>query len=450
MRELSTGMDGGGGAYDDGGMVRRPSAWVAWTSTGLMTLLFAMAYMDRQIVSLMVKPISAEFGIGDFQISLLQGFAFALLYAVCGLPFGQAVDRYPRRYIIMAGVLIWSIAAMGCGLARTFNELLLARVLVGAGEAALAPACYSLLADLFPRRRLTFALAVFMVGGLFGAELSLAIGGTILEVAKDGLELPVLGMTPAWRVAFLLSAMPGIPIAFLALLIHEPARGRSGSLQKNWGDVFAFIAARRRFFFVQMAGFATVMALVYVRLAWTATFMMRTYGWSVAEVSYALATYGFLMGSFCLLLGGRIVDALFRRGMRDAHFRYYAAGGLLLATLGAVAHLAPTPQWYFIAMLLPFLPLSMGAIGASAVQLVTPPELRGRVSAVYLLVVSLVGMTVGPAAIGLMTDRLFVDPDKIGLAMMIAFGGGGLLVSALFLIGLPAMRDAVSKAGPHP
>ncbi len=425
-----------------------PAAFKAWTSLALMTLLFAMAYLDRQIVSLMVAPLSAEFGVGDFEISLLQGFAFALLYAVCGLPFGQAADRYSRRRIILAGVLIWSVAQVCCGLAQTFNQLLLSRVMVGAGEAALAPACYSLLADLFPRRKLTFALAVFMTGALLGAELSLALGGTILEAAKDGVVWPVLGEIPAWRVAFLVTGAPGIAIAFLALLIHEPARAvATGADRQRWSDVFAFMASRKLFFFVQLVGFALVMALVYARLAWTPTFMMRGFGWSVAQVSYALATYGFLMGGFALLFGGKLVDFLFQRGMSDAHFRYYAIGGVLLSVFGALAYLAPDPAMYFVAMALPSLPLGMGAIGASAIQLVTPPELRGRVSAVYLLAVALIGMSTGPAIVGAMTDHVFADPNAIGTALALTFGSVGLVISALFLTGMPAMRRAVGLAG---
>lgn len=427
-----------------------PTPKVAWISTLLLMLLFAVAYMDRQIISLMVQPISTEFGIGDFEISLLQGFAFAVLYALCGLPLGMAVDRFPRRYIILVGVLVWSLAAMACGLARSFDQMLVARVLVGAGEAALSPAAYAILADLFPRRKLTFALSVFMMGALIGSEGSLALGGTILHEAADGVTLPVIGHLPAWRFAFLVTGAPGLLLAFLALLIHEPARVRApaGSgvgWSAGWGEVLRFMAARKRFFFVQMIGFASVMALVYARLAWNPTFLMRTYHWPVAQVSYALATFGLITGAPALLLGGKIVDWLFARGHADAHFRYYAWGGLILSGFGVAAYLSPAPLWFFILAALPAFPLNMGAIGASAVQLVTPAHLRGRVSAVYLMAVSLFGMTAGPALVGYLTSHIFTDPQSINVAMAIAFGGVGLLVALLFAWGMPAMRRAVAQ-----
>ena len=424
-----------------------PFKSVAWFSTIIMALLFAMAYLDRQIVSLMVKPISAEFGVGDFEISLLQGFAFAVLFAICGLPFGQAVDRFSRRYIILFGVLMWSVAAMSCGLAQSFGQLLFARVLVGVGEAALAPACYSLLADLFPRKQLTFALAVFMVGALLGAEASLALGGTILHMAEGGVMLPILGETSAWRFAFIVTGLPGIFIAAAALLIHEPARTVATKFEAGgWGEVFAFIASRKLFFTVQLIGFSLVMSLSYARLAWGPTFFMRTYGWSVAHTSYALATYGFVVGVCSLLLGGRLVDFLVQRGRKDAHYLYYVVGGTVLATLGAGGFLASEPVIYFVAMIIPAFPLAMGAIGASAIQLVTPAHLRGRVSAIYLMVISLIGMSMGPAVVGLMTDRVFDDPQSIGIALALTFSVTGIAITILFRIGMPAMRDAVVAA----
>lgn len=426
-----------------------PAATTAWISTLLLMLLFAMAYLDRQVISLMVKPISAEFGIGDFEISLLQGFAFALLYALCGLPLGMAVDRYPRRYIIMGGVLVWSLAAMSCGMAQSFNQMLLARIFVGAGEAALSPAAYAILAELFPRRKLTFALAVFMLGALIGSEASLALGGTILHFAANGVTLPLLGELPAWRFAFLVTGAPGLLLAFLALAIHEPARIRpkaDGGRSGGWSEVLRFVGQHKRFFLVQMLGFAAVMALVYARLAWNPTFLMRTFGWSVAQASYALATFGLLTGAPALLLGGKIVDWLFAKGFADAHFRYYALGGLILAICGVAGYLSPDPLWFFLLLALPTFPLSMGAIGASAVQLVTPPHLRGRVSALYLLAVSLIGMTVGPALVGYLTAHVFANPQSIDTAMAIAFGGVGLIVTLLFAWGMPAMRRAVAAA----
>ncbi|MBJ7375252.1 MFS transporter [Sphingobium sp.] len=422
-----------------------PPRLVAWTSTIILMLLVATAYLDRQIISLMVNPIRTEFGVGDFEISLLQGFAFAVLYALCGLPLGMAVDRYPRRWIVMGGVLIWSCAAMMSGLAESYNQILVARIFVGAGEAALAPAAYSILSDLFPKRRLTFALGVFMIGALLGAEGSLAIGGYILHVAADGITMPLLGRLEAWRFAFVVTALPGFVLAALAIFIHEPARERPAGSGAGWGAVLRFMASRKTFYFCQIVGFSLVMALVYARLAWNPTFLIRTYGWSVQQAGYALGAFGFVAGIAALLLGGRIVDGMFARGRLDAHFRYYVVGGTILGLFGIATYLAPSPLLFFVGSLFIIVPLNMGAIGASAVQVATPPHLRGRISALYLMSVALLGMTLGPAVVGFLTQHVFVNDASIGTALAWTYGILGPITALLFFAGLGPMRDAVAR-----
>lgn len=426
-----------------------PAASVAWTATGVMVVLFALSYLDRQIISLMVGPIRQEFGLGDFQIGLLQGFAFALLYAVCGLPLGMAVDRYSRRKVIFWGVIVWSAASTACGLARSYEELLLARFFVGAGEAALAPAAYSILADMFPKRRLTFALSVFMLGALAGAELSLAIGGFILKAAAEGVTLPLLGHLSAWRFAFVVTGLPGFVLAFLIFAVPEPMRATddSDAPAPGWKDVFGFMAPRWAFFACHFIGFSSVMALVYARLAWSPTFLMRRFDWKVADAGVALAGFGLAFGTVALLTGGMIVDRMVQRGWSDAHFRYYVVGGLVMTFGGAAAYLMPDPVSFFVLYVAPSFFLGMGAIGASAIQMVTPAAMRGRVSAIYLLVVSLVGMTLGPAAVGFLTDRVFADPTAIHLSLSAMFAVLGSIATIAFFLGLRPMRDAAFQNG---
>ncbi|MET0369976.1 MAG: MFS transporter [Sphingobium sp.] len=426
---------------------RFPAPLLAWTSTIILMLLFATAYLDRQIISLMVKPIRAEFGVGDFEMSLLQGFAFAVLYALCALPLGMAVDRFPRRWIIMGGVFIWSCAAMASGLATSYNQILIARIFVGAGEAALAPAAYSILSDLFPKRRLTFALGVFMVGATLGAEGSLAIGGYILHAAADGVTVPLLGRLEAWRFAFVLTALPGFVLAALAIFIHEPVRKRPAGSSVGWGEVFRFMSTRKAFYFCQILGFSLVMGLVYARLAWNPTFLIRTYGWTVQQAGYALGAFGLVTGISALLIGGRVVDWMFARGQRDAHFRYYAVSGVVMGLFGIATYLAPTPALFFAASLIIIFPLNMGAIGASAIQVATPPHLRGRVSALYLMSTALLGMTLGPAIVGFLTEHVYASDASIGLALTWTFGILGPVTALLFFLGLRPMREAVAREG---
>lgn len=424
-----------------------PPAFQAWVGTLLLTLLFALAYLDRQIISLMVSPIRAEFGIGDLQVGLLQGFAFAVLYALCGLPLGMAVDRFPRRFIILGGVLVWSLAAMGSGLANSYEQLLVSRILVGAGEAALAPASYAILSDLFPKQKLTFALGVFMLGAALGAEGSLVLGGYVLHAAEGGVALPLLGVLEPWRFAFIITGFPGLFFAFAALAIREPGRRHrttNADTGGGWSEVFHFMLSRRRFFTAHLLGFSMTMALVYARLAWTPTFLIRRFDWTAPQAGHALGIFGLITGPVALLGGGRLVDVLYARGTTDAHFRYYVAGGIVLGIFGVLSYLSPSPTLFFAAMLVAVIPINMGAIGASAAQVVTPPHLRGRVSAIYLMFVALIGMTAGPAFVGFLTQNILHDEQSIGVALAITFGMLGPLIALLFASGLKAMREAVA------
>ena len=125
----------------------------SWYVVGVLTVAYTFSYIDRSVLGLMVGPIRAELGISDTQFSLLQGFAFAIFYTLLGIPIAWLADRASRRNIISAGIAVWSLTTALCGLARTFGAMFVARVGVGVGEAALSPAAYSMIADLFPREK---------------------------------------------------------------------------------------------------------------------------------------------------------------------------------------------------------------------------------------------------------------------------------------------------------
>jgi len=424
-----------------------PPARVGWTAVAVLLLLYALAFIDRQVISLMVGDLRRDLGVSDFQISLLQGFAFAVFYSVLGLPFGMAVDRFPRRNVICIGVLIWAAAATACGLAQTYPQLLLARMFVGAGEAALAPAAYSILSELFPRKQLTFALSVYAIGALLGAEGSLALGAVLVHYAEQGVSVPILGELPAWRFAFIATGAPGLLLAFFIFVIPEPVRRLSAQTAANWADIIRFMLVRWRFFACHFVGFGAVMALAYARMSWNPAFLGRRFHWPIDQIGITLATFGFVTGVIAFLFSGAFVDRMVRRGVKDAHFRFYVAGSGVLLVAGGLSFLAPTPLLFFAPMGVCAIWLGMAAIAPSAIQLVTPPELRGRVSAVYLLAVGLLGMTVGPAMVGLLTDFVFRDPAKIHLSLATTFGILATIAGVAFTLGLRPMRRAAELSG---
>jgi predicted MFS family arabinose efflux permease len=186
----------------------RTKAWFA------LIVLFAvntLNFYDRQILGAVGETVRDEWKLSDTALGSL-GTAFTLLYAVVGVPLGRLADRYSRRWILCAGVAVWSLLTAGSGLARTYNELFVVRLGVGSGEAVCAPASASLIGDLFPASKRAKAMSVFMIGLPIGIALSF-LGSSLLEHRYG------------WRFTFYIAAVPGLICAILVLLIWEPIRG---------------------------------------------------------------------------------------------------------------------------------------------------------------------------------------------------------------------------------
>jgi MFS family permease len=425
-----------------------PSARVAWTAVVVLAMMYALSFLDRQIISLLVAPIRHDLGISDSKIGLLQGFAFALLYSVCGMPLGFAVDRLPRRWVIYCGVTIWAAAACACGLARTFPQLLAARFLVGMGEAALAPAAYSMLSDLFPRGRLTFALSMYSVGALLGSALSLSFGAVVIHWFENGLTVPILGHIASWQAAFLITGLPGFVIALLIFTIPEPVRHSHGGTSEvaSWADFFRFIRTRGLFFTCHVVGFAAILAMAYATIFWAPTFLARTYGWPITKVGLILAGFSFITGLIAFLFSGPTVDAMVRRNVTDAHFRFYVFATVVSGACGVVAYQSRIPWLFFLLSAFAAVALNMSAISAAAIQIVTPPALRGRVSAAYLMISALAAMTLGGSTVSWFTDHVFHSDAKIGASMSATYLLFAPIAFLAFFIGLKPMRKAVELA----
>jgi len=175
----------------------------AWLLLFILVALHILSFLDRFIILLMVDPLRHQFGVSDFQIGLLHGAAFGLFYATFAIPLRWLTDRIQRRWLICEGVFIWSLATLASGLAHTFPQLFVARLFIGAGEAALVPAAYSMLSDAFPRHRHASALAIFAAAVPVGAASALAIGGVLVQVVTGlQMDVPIFGVVRDWQLAF--------------------------------------------------------------------------------------------------------------------------------------------------------------------------------------------------------------------------------------------------------
>lgn len=423
----------------------------AWFSIFIFLIIAVLAYLDRQVISLLVEPIRESLGVSDFQIGLLQGVAFGVFYALFGLPIGWLVDRTSRRGVIYVGMTLWSVAAAACGLASTYTHLLLARFGVGVGEASLSPAVYSLAADLFPVRRLSLAVGVFATGSSIGGALALFAGSVLIEKleALGTVTVPIVGVLEPWQMVFICTGAPGVLVALLLWLVPEPKRTmnllRTSAKGVKTG-LIQLLASNKRYFTCHFLGFSLIVILAYGSAAWTPTMLIRHYGLSIGQVGAILGGTTLLFSVSGFLFSGWFVDRWFAKGCQDAHLRYYIYASLLGTVAAVIAYVVADSLWVFVpayAVMLFLQPITGPAV--AHLQMATPGELRGRMSAVFNLIFNLLGMCLGPPSVAFLTDFVFHDPQLVHYSLAVMYVTMALGAALTLWIGLPAARRAVAE-----
>jgi MFS family permease len=400
-----------------------PSPGYAWYVVGILTLAYTVSFIDRQILNLLVQPIRADLGISDTQISLLQGLAFAIFYSVLGVPIARMADRGNRRNIIAAGIFIWCLMTAACGLARSFLQLFIARIGVGVGEAALSPPAYSMLADYFPPERLARATGTFALGVYAGAGIAMLVGGAVIGMISSAgpIELPIVGSMRPWQMAFLAVGLPGLLAGALMFTVKEPARrGTSQSTESRAGrvslrEVAKFMRTERRFFISIFIGLSMLGMVIIAILSWMPTYFIRVHGWAASEVGFRYGMVLLLFGTSGSFLGGWLADWLRSRGQANAIMLTTLGVSLLALPFAIVMPLMGKDMMSFAALIpVTFLLASPVGLSAAAVQLVTPNRMRAQVTAIYFLVVALIGSGFGPLTVALSTDFIFHDDMAVG------------------------------------
>lgn len=418
---------------------------VAWKTVAIFFLIYVVSYIDRQMLIYLVGPIRESLHITDFEFSLIQGLTFALFFSVLGIPIGWLVDHAPRRRIISCGIAIWSLGTIGCGLAQRYWQLLLGRIGLAAGEATVAPTAYSMISDLFPPHRLTLALSIVGIGAQVGSLLAAAIAGYIvISTPQAGLDLGMLGHLQGWQVALLLVGFFTLLLVPLIYAVPEPERrGHKKGQDASKGELLALLKANPRFYICHFVGFGFASMVGWAVTAWVPTFFMRHHGWDIQHAAMATGTIH-LAGLPGTLLMGYVVDRWFAAGRRDAHLQFYAATVVTMGLFLGAAMLVESANLALL-LLIPFNALvNFQGIGAASLQIVTPDRLRGRVSSIYLLVYTLLGMGIGPILVAFMTDYVFRDDALIGYAILSGVTGSALISATFLLMAAPRMRVLVS------
>jgi MFS family permease len=409
----------------------------------MLVLVYMSSYLDRQILSILLPQIKAEFNVPDTYLGLLSGLAFAVFYTTLGVPLARIADSRSRVNLLTACIAAWSLMTALCGMAATFIQLVFARIGVGVGEAGCNPAAHSLISDYFPFERRASALATYATAVPLGSLLGLALGGWLSDEF-------------GWRIAFIAVGVPGLLLALLVkLVLKEPPRGMAdrqasesvsksgaGETSPPLGATFSYLW-RTKSFRALCAAAAADAFVGYGLLLWLPTYLIRSFGLTAAEVGVRLGLMVGIAGVVGALGVGFLTDRL---GKRDR--RFFCWMPAMVACVAMISNIAvytsTTVASTFILLIIPLiaLPASGGPLYA-AVQSAVPPRMRATAASVLLLVLNLIGLGFGPAFVGLMSDILAPEfgTDSLRMAMLITVAVYTVSVSMAWLASRYFIQD---------
>ena len=400
----------------------------------ILVLVNTFNFVDRNIVSVLLNQIKADFSATDEQMGLLTGAVFMVVHSIMGIPFARWADRGTRRTVIAIGLTVWSAMTALSGYARSFTVLVFLRMGVGIGEASGAPASHSMISDAFPPERRAGALAIYGLGIYLGIMFGYLGAGWI-------------GQALGWRLTFVVLGAPGLLLALLvAFTVPEPQRS-AGAAAHPFGEVVGFLLRQRAYVWLLFAA-SFHAASAYSVAIWSPSLLIRVHDFSLPEVGTALGLVTGIVGGTGGVLGGLWADRLSRSDRRGyarvtasaAFVSVPAAAGFALAGDAAIALLCFAPLIFATGVY-------TGPIYAMN-QFLAKPRMRGMSVAIHLFVVSIVGGGVGPWAVGRLSDTLGADlgDEAIRYALLIVAATGAFLAGVFYLLAAKTLREDVERA----
>ncbi len=381
----------------------RPDAR-AWFVLGMLCFVYVLNFLDRQLLSILAKPIQDDLGVTDGQLGRIGGLYFALFYCLISIPVGWLADRTNRVRVLSFACALWSAATVACGYASTYPQLVAARMAVGVGEAGGVPPSYAIISDYFPSGTRATALGLFNLGPPLGQALGVAFGASIAA-------------TYDWRSAFVVVGAIGIATALMVyMFIREPVRGgldrapavvpgEPAATRAGFRATIAMFFSRPVLVLVSLACGATQF-VTYASLNFTTLFLMREKGMTLEQIA---VYYALLIGigvSAGMYVSGRLTDRLARKG-KEA-YALVPAVGLALAIPFFIGFVwAPGWQLSLLFLIGPtFFNYFYLSPAVALVQEEVRPSERVLAGALLLLVMNLIGLGLGPTYLGALSDVL--------------------------------------------
>jgi len=420
----------------------------AWYAVWILTVAYVLSFIDRQILTLLVPAIQADLALSDVEVSLLIGAAFAVCYCLAGLGLGWLVDRFERRGIAVAGVTFWSLMTALCGTASSYAGLFLARMGVGVGEATLSPAAYSLMADALPPDRLVRGIGIYSTGAVVGIAVAYALGGLLVEwaTATATIALPLIGVVRGWQAPFFVMLVPGLVVAALLLYSREPARRHVK--QTTDASLTVFLRQHGRAIFLLFFGMGLQSIVVQSILSWGPSIMTRRYHWAAGEIGIAMGTVLLIAGVLGNVGGAFVGSRRVAAGGASNLTGLCLASSIALICVAPLGAIADTPGATLAVLAIGFgCGVFATAPALSALQLASPGELRGRMTALFLLTTQLIGMAIGPTLVAVFTQYVFRDPAKLFLAQASAATFGAVASAGAFFLARRGMARALAHIG---
>jgi MFS family permease len=363
----------------------------AWYALSLLTIVYALNFLDRTLIYILFTPIQKELSFSDTQLAFIGPTAFAIFYTVLGIPFGRMADRRTRKYLIGAGLAVWSLFSGLTGFAGSFYTILLCRMMVGVGEATLGPAAFSLLSDYFPPRMRATTQAIYSSGISIGGGIAYMLGGWI--AGKYG-----------WRWAFYLLGFPGLLLAALVLLLREEARGRTETkavsyTSRDWKILFQSVPLRYLYLGYALFGLGANNLGI-----WGPSFLIRVHRWDVKLVGLFAGLISVAAGVPGTILGGYITDIMRRKG-RGGRMLFSACAALVSVPLWLATLFSNNPTVLIVSnFILLGLILMWVAPAAADVHEIAGPQLRGLGIGIYFFTIIIAAYGVGALLIGKLND----------------------------------------------
>jgi MFS family permease len=412
----------------------------------VLVIVYTFNFIDRQIVGILAVPIKAELGLSDSQLGLMGGLAFALFYTLLGIPIARLADKVSRTGIMTAALALWSLMTAVCGLTHNFAQLFMARMGVGVGEAGGVAPAYSLICDYFPTKERARALSVYSFGIPIGAALGIVLGGFITSLMS-------------WRVAFLIVGLAGLLLTpLLKFTVREPRRGALDAVRADQNhdrastaaarpsllEVIALLARRPSFWGLSL-GAACASMMGYGLFFWAPSFLVRSFHLTLLHASLAYGGLVLVGGLVGIWFGGVLADRYGEK--RRAMYAFIPATAFVATVPFYVAGVLSTTLWVSFAVLL--VPTALGLVWLgpvlAAVQHLVPGNMRATASALFLFINNLIGIGLGTALIGIVSDLMRLRFGAESLRYAILAGTGFYLMAAalLFFAGRKLARDWV-------